>query len=138
MSSKEALTDSSPRLGAVCWGALEGCHLSLPLGPAGTAGGAGKALRGCLSSHPHRELLRRWKEPGRGSVGWPPPRKQKGDKHCVCKHNYNPEPHSGRTGFKPWLYPYEDRELGQSLALAAGGSSGQVTLLASWGIQEAK
>lgn len=78
MSSKEAPTDSSPRLGAVCWGALEVCHPSLPLGPAGTAGGAGKALRGCLSSHPHREQLRRWKESGRGSVGWPPPRKQKG------------------------------------------------------------
>lgn len=52
MSSKEAPTDSSPRLGAVCWGALEVCHPSLPLGPAGMAGGAGKAREAvCRVTH---------------------------------------------------------------------------------------
>lgn len=66
------------------------------------------------------------------------PEETEGDKHCVCKHNDNPEPHSGRTGFKPWLYPQEDCELWQSRALAAGGLRAQVTRLASWGIWEVK
>ena len=83
--SEEAPTDSSTSTGAACWGgwksAIPASHWDLQV----TLGELERLCEAVCQVTHTESSSGGGTASSRGSVGWPPPRSHKGDKHCICK-----------------------------------------------------